>query len=66
MEEIAKKYGKAAVQVALRFQVQIEIVVIPKSAKKERMKENINLFDFSLTEEEMNAIRSLDENKSIL
>ncbi len=66
MEEIAKKYGKAAVQVALRFQVQIEIVVIPKSAKKERMKENINLFDFSLIEEEMNAIRSLDENKSIL
>lgn len=65
MVEIAKKYGKTAVQTALRFQVQRGIVVIPKSAKKERMKENINLFDFSLTEEEMNAIRSLDENKSM-
>lgn len=63
--EIARKYSKTPAQVALRFQVQRGIVIIPKSARKERMKENIDLFDFSLTEQDMNAIRSLDENKSM-
>ena len=63
--EIARKYRKTSAQVALHFQVQRGIVIIPKSARKERMKEIIDLFDFSLTEQDMNAIRSLDENKSM-
>jgi len=50
---IGAKYGKTAAQVALRFLVQHGILVLPKSVHKERMLENIDLFDFSLSEEEM-------------
>lgn len=62
---IGEKYGKTPAQVILRFNVQRGIVVIPKSSRKERIKENINIFDFSLTEDEMNRIRTLDEDKSL-
>lgn len=62
---IGKKNEKTPAQVVLRFNVQRGIVVIPKSSKKERMKENIDIFDFSLTEAEMNQIRTLDEDKSL-
>lgn len=63
--EIGKKYGKSAAQVALRFLLQSDVVVIPKSTHKKRMAENINVFDFALDENDMNAIRALDEEESL-
>lgn len=62
---IGQKYGKTAAQTILRFLVQSDVVVIPKSSRKERMAENINIFDFALTEEEMNAIRALDQQQTV-
>lgn len=62
--EIGEKYGKTAAQVNLRFLIQSGVVVIPKSTHKERMEENFNLFDFSLTEGEMDQLRALDLGKS--
>ena len=58
--EIAEKYGKNAGQVILRFENQEGIIVFPKSTKPDRIKSNMEIFDFSLTEDEMNAIRALD------
>ena len=60
LSEIGKKYGKSVAQVALRFLIQRGIVVIPKSVKKERMEQNIDLFDFNLSIEDVDAIRNLD------
>ena len=59
------KYGKSVAQVALRFLIQRGIIVIPKSTHKERMIENFNVFDFSLTEREMTVIAALDNEKSL-
>ena len=65
LNEIGRKYGKSAAQVALRFLLQSDIVVIPKSTHKERMAENIHVFDFILDESDMNAVRALDEKESL-
>ena len=62
--EIGKKYNKTAAQVILRFLIQSGVVVIPKSTHKERMEENFNLFDFSLTDDEINGLKALDLGKS--
>lgn len=62
--EIGKKYGKTSAQTALRFLLQSDVIVIPKSTQKERMIENMNVFDFTLTDEDMKAIRALDEETS--
>lgn len=62
--EIANKYGKSNGQVILRWLLQRGIVVIPKSVHKNRMVENINVFDFELTSDEMNALNSLDKGES--
>lgn len=62
---IGEKYGKSSAQTALRFLVQEGIIVIPKSVKKERMKENINIFDFELTKNEIEQIKSLDLGHSL-
>lgn len=59
---IAKKYKKSTAQVALRFNVQRGVVVIPKSFSPNRIKENFEIFDFSLTDDEMNAIEGLNKN----
>ncbi|XP_059190486.1 aldo-keto reductase family 1 member D1-like isoform X2 [Centropristis striata] len=59
---IGKKYNKSTAQVALRFNVQRGVVVIPKSFNPERIKHNFQIFDFSLTEEEMKAIEGLNKN----
>ncbi|MFH4977679.1 hypothetical protein AB6A40_004388 [Gnathostoma spinigerum] len=59
---IGKKYGKTSAQVVLRWIVQQKVLCIPKSISEERIKENINVFDFSLTDEEMTAIDNLDRN----
>ncbi len=63
--EIGDKYGKSSAQVALRFLLQSDVVVIPKSTHKERMEQNINVFDFTLSGEDMEAIRQLDEGESL-
>ena len=62
---IGEKYGKSSAQTALRFLTQEGIIVIPKSIKKERMEQNLDIFDFKLTEEELNEIRALDTGKSL-
>ena len=62
--EIAQKYGKSPAQVALKFLLQSGVVVIPKSVRKERMAENFDVFDFSLTREDMDTIRTLDQGES--
>lgn len=64
MTEIGKKYGKSSAQIALRFLLQSDVIVIPKSTHKERMIENLNVFDFMLTEDDMKAIHALDEESS--
>ena len=65
VKEIAENYGKTPAQIALRQQVQRGIVVIPKSTHKDRMKQNLDVFDFELTEDEMTRLKQLDENKSM-
>ena len=65
LNEIGKKHDKSAAQVALRFLLQSDVVVIPKSTHKERMEENINVFDFALDASDMNAIQALDEKESL-
>lgn len=60
LSEIGEKYGKSAAQVALRWNVQRGVVVIPKSVHKERMKQNIDIWDFMLSEEDMKRIAKLD------
>ena len=64
LSKIAAKHGKTVAQVALRFLLQSDVVVIPKSTHKERMVENLQVFDFQLDAEEMAAIRALDDGES--
>lgn len=64
IKAIADKYGKSVAQVILRFLIQSDVVVIPKTTHKERMIENFDVFNFSLTAEDMNAITALDEGES--
>ena len=65
LTEIGRKYGKSSAQTALRFLLQSNVVVIPKSTHKERMAQNIDVFDFALSEADMEAIRKLDEGESL-
>lgn len=64
LTKIGEKYGKSAAQVALRWNVQRGVVVIPKSTHKERMEQNIDIWDFALTEEDMKEIAVLDKGHS--
>lgn len=65
LAEIGRKYGKSVAQVALRYLLQRGVVLIPKSTHKERMKQNMDIFNFSLTEEDMAIIRKLDTKQSL-
>jgi len=65
LTDIGGKYGKSAAQTALRYLIQRGVIVIPKSVHIERMRQNIDVFDFSLTDEDMAAIATLDEGKSL-
>lgn len=65
LSEIGKKYNKSVAQVILRWLIQRNVVVIPKSVHKERMIENFNIFDFELSEEDMNKIKTMDTGKSL-
>lgn len=60
LTEIGKKYGKSAAQVALRWNIQRGVVVIPKTVHADRMAQNIDVFDFSLADEDMEQIKLLD------
>lgn len=65
VKEIAQKHDKTPAQIVLRQHVQREIVIIPKSTHKNRMEQNLDIFDFKLTEEEMEQLKQLDENNSM-
>lgn len=65
LTEIGAKYGKSAAQAALRFLIQSNVVVIPKSSHKERMEQNFDVFDFTLSAQDMAAIQKLDEGESL-
>lgn len=65
LTEIGAKYGKTAAQTALRFLLQSDVVIIPKSVHKERMEQNFDIFDFTLTDEDMAAIAALDGGESL-
>src|SRR5699024_10206508 len=65
LKEVGAKYGKTVAQTALRFLIQSDVVVIPKSTNKERMIENISVFDFELSDEDMKKIESLDTKESL-
>ena len=64
LTELGRKYGKTAAQVALRWNAQRGVVIIPKSTHKERMEENFNIWDFALSDEDMAAIAKLDLGRS--
>jgi 2,5-diketo-D-gluconate reductase A len=66
LKAIADKHGKSVGQVILRWLNQRNVVVIPKSTHKERMVENLNIFDFKLTDEEMNTVAGMDLGKSTI
>ena len=63
--DIGERYGKTAAQVALKFLIQNGIIIIPKTTHKERMIENINLFDFTLTDVDLQEIRLLDTGRNV-
>lgn len=65
LKEVGAKYGKTVAQTALRFLIQSGVVVIPKSTHRERMVENFEVFDFSLSAEDMTKIQALDSKESL-
>lgn len=62
----AQKYNKTPAQVALRWAIQRGTIVMPKTDKESRLEENIDVFDFQLTEQEMKRITSLNKNERYL
>ncbi len=64
LKEIGSKYGKSVAQVALRYLIQRGVVVIPKSTHRDRLEQNFNVFDFTLTAEDMDTIAALDRAES--
>ena len=63
--EIGKKYRKTAAQIGLKYLIQKQIPVIPKTSHQHRMKENIDIFDFNLSKADMSELSQLDQNKSL-
>ena len=66
LKEIGEKYGKSTGQVMLRWLIQRDVIVIPKSVKKERIKQNIDVFDFELAADDMERIAAMDTGKSTI
>jgi diketogulonate reductase-like aldo/keto reductase len=65
LSTIGKKYNKTVAQVVLRWLTQRGVVAIPKSVRKERIEENFNIFDFQLSQEDMDTIATLDQKVSL-
>lgn len=65
LKGIAEKHGKSVAQIILRWDVQHGVVTIPKSTKEQRIIENAALFDFELTEDDMNQIDGLNEDRRV-
>ena len=65
IKELASKYNKTVAQIVLRFENQMGVIVLPKSTHVDRIKENLEIFDFSLTDEEMKMIQNLNQEKGI-
>ena len=65
LEAIGKKYGKSVAQVALRWLIQRDVIIIPKSVHVERMQQNMDIFDFDLSQDDMAAIAALDTKQSL-
>jgi diketogulonate reductase-like aldo/keto reductase len=60
LQGLAKKYNKTVAQIVLRWNIERNTVVIPKTSKLERLKENFQVFDFKLTKDDMNLIKTMD------
>jgi 2,5-diketo-D-gluconate reductase A len=65
LKGIGEQYGKSVAQVALRYLIQLNVVVIPKTVSKERMIQNFDVFDFALTNDDMDKIAKLDQEQSL-
>jgi diketogulonate reductase-like aldo/keto reductase len=65
LNEIANKYNKSVAQIILRWDLQNEVVTIPKSIKPHRIQENADIFDFQISEEDMNKISSLNQDQRV-
>ena len=65
LSEIGAAHGKSAAQVVLRWLTQREVVVIPKSVRPDRMRENIDVFDFELTDDDMTRIAAMDTGTTL-
>ena len=66
LQKIGEKYGKSAPQVALRYLMELGVIVIPKSSKKERMEQNLDLFDFSLSDDDKTELAKLDTGNPVI
>jgi len=66
LKELSSKYNKSIAQVVLRWLIQKEVVVIPKSANMKRINENFNVFDFELSSDDMTTIKSLDKGSGLI
>ncbi len=64
-QELAKKHGKTPAQVILRWHVELGSIIFPKSTNPERIRENADIFDFSLDNDDMQKIAALDEGKRL-
>lgn len=64
VKKLAEKYGRDAGQIILRFETQDGLIVLPKSTRPERIKSNLDIFDFTLTDEEMDEMRAMDTGKT--
>jgi methylglyoxal/glyoxal reductase len=62
---IGEKYSKSVAQVILRWHLQNDVIIIPKSSKPARLKENADIFDFALSTEEMTRISQLNKNERV-
>jgi diketogulonate reductase-like aldo/keto reductase len=65
-QQLSEKYGKSAVQVVLRWNLQKGVVAIPKSSRKDRIVHNARIFDFEISDEDMALIDGLDKNQAII
>ncbi len=63
IQEIGKKYNKSPAQIIIRWNIQRDVIVLPKSVTKERIASNIQVFDFELTQDEINTISALNKNQ---